>query len=350
MRIGLYGMPTAGKTYIMDKLDFVDVLVGSKILRDYDPEFDSRDEAGREKDRKDVANMLLTKKEFVMDGHYAFGDEIAFTEEEGNMYDVYMYLYIDPDQLKQRMESSEKNRKYLRYDIAKWQKTEIDGLREYCHRNAKDFYVVDNPPRNQFADAAETIEFLKSLLAGFSCVGYARECATQILETQKTGTVILADGDKTLTREDSGNVVFGYTTQIFDGNFYTGYQFWRQEKELAALKLPDEAEIPVHFNQRVLDMMGADSYILTSGHQGIWSRLADKLGMECFSGQQMAAETKYFIVKYLQQSGMKVITIGDGMNDYFMLKAADEGYLVTKEGGRVSRSLVGRDLEGISLV
>ena len=43
MRIGLYGMPTAGKTYIMDRIDFIEVLVGSKLLREYDPDFDNRD-------------------------------------------------------------------------------------------------------------------------------------------------------------------------------------------------------------------------------------------------------------------------------------------------------------------
>lgn len=88
MRIGLYGMPTAGKTFILDKIDFLDVIVGSKLLREYDPDFDKRDEEGREKDRKAVAELMLQRDNFIMDGHYAFGDEIAFTEEEGQMYDI----------------------------------------------------------------------------------------------------------------------------------------------------------------------------------------------------------------------------------------------------------------------
>ena len=33
MRIGLYGMPTAGKTYILDKVDFLEVMSGSVLLR-----------------------------------------------------------------------------------------------------------------------------------------------------------------------------------------------------------------------------------------------------------------------------------------------------------------------------
>lgn len=76
-----------------------------------------------------------------MDGHYAFGDTIAFTEEEGNMYDVYLYLYIEPAVLRNRIKNSPKNQKYAHYDVEKWQSREIDGLREYCHKHNKDFML-----------------------------------------------------------------------------------------------------------------------------------------------------------------------------------------------------------------
>ena len=64
----------------------------------------------------------------------------------------------------------------------------------------------------------------------------------------------------------------------------------------------------------------------------------------------MAAETKLFITKRLQNAGKRVVAYGDGMNDYYMLKQADEGYLVTKLDGTVSNSLTGKDLEGLTLV
>ena len=38
------------------------------------------------------------------------------------------------------------------------------------------------------------------------------------------------------------------------------------------------------------------------------------------------------------------------MNDYFMLKQADEGYLVAKPDGTISRSLKGRNTEGLIIV
>ena len=161
MRIGLYGMPTSGKTHILDQIDFIDVLVGSRLLREYAPDFDARDEAGREQARKAVAELMLEKETFIMDGHYAFGDEIAFTEEEGKMYDVYLYLYISPEILQSRMMGSAKNQKYLKYNLKQWQDTEITGLRAYCHQNNKDFYVLDNPPINEYVNIDEAITFIK---------------------------------------------------------------------------------------------------------------------------------------------------------------------------------------------
>lgn len=38
------------------------------------------------------------------------------------------------------------------------------------------------------------------------------------------------------------------------------------------------------------------------------------------------------------------------MNDYFMLKQADKGYLVAKQDGTISRSLKGSDTEGLTIV
>ena len=80
------------------------------------------------------------------------------------------------------------------------------------------------------------------------------------------------------------------------------------------------------------------------------SQIADKLGMPLFYGEQMSAETKYFIVKFLQKENIKVTAYGDGMNDYYMLKQADKGYLVSKPNGTLSRSLKNKNLEGIDIV
>lgn len=47
MRIGLYGMPTAGKTYILEKVDSIEVMAGSVLLREICPSFDLEDDHGK---------------------------------------------------------------------------------------------------------------------------------------------------------------------------------------------------------------------------------------------------------------------------------------------------------------
>lgn len=350
MRIGFYGMPTSGKTFVLDKIDFMEVIVGSKLLRQYDPEFDKRDKAGREADRRAVANIMLSKPEFIMDGHYAFGDEVAFTPEEGNMYDVYLYLYIDPEILKARMEASPKNSKYIKYDISAWQEKEIHGLREYCHEHNKDFYVIDNPPSNMFEDVSIIIDFIRCIRDGYSCLAYAKACAASILARSSGAAITLLDGDKTLTIEDTSSRCFDYKTHLYDGNFYTGYQAWKQGIEFQQYSVPTRYEIPVQLNEWVLSKLDQDSYILTSGHEKVWGVISEKLKIPFFYGTQMSAETKYYITKFLQAAGKTVVAMGDGMNDYYMLKQADTGYLIRKRDGSISRSVKNLDLEGLILV
>ena len=152
MRLGLYGLPAAGKTYILDRINGIKVFHGSDMLFDLDKDFHNTDENGRKAARKELANSLLKKDDFIMDGHYSFGDNVVFTKEDGKLYDAFLYLYIEPRVLKSRMEKSSKNIKCLKFDIEKWQNTEIEKLREYCHEHNKDFYVIDNQDLGYFDD------------------------------------------------------------------------------------------------------------------------------------------------------------------------------------------------------
>jgi len=350
MRIGLYGMPTAGKSYLLDRIDFLEVISGSRLLRQLDPDFDKRDEPGREKARKYLARTMMEKDNFIMDGHYAFGDEIAFTEEDGQIYDVFLYIYTDPDILATRMNLSEKNRKYLKYDLCQWQKREIEGLREYCHKQSKDIYILDNPPRNEFCDVDCALEFLNDIVKGYSCVGFAKKCARDILPACHGKEVVLLDGDKTLTLEDSSNKVFGYRTDIFDGNFYSGYQAWKQDREFHKYIIPEISNMPVRLNDKVLSSLTEPAFILTSGHGTVWGYISEALGIGCFYGREMSAETKYFVTRLLQEAGIRVKAYGDSLIDYYMLKQADHGFLVAKTDGRISRSLKEKNLEGLEII
>lgn len=355
MRIGLYGLPTAGKTFILDAVRNFEVLAGSSLLKTLAPDFHALTVEEKTHVRKQLAEQLRAKDDFIMDGHYSFGDEVVFTDEDGELYDIFLYLYVDPAILKKRMEDSLRNRKYLAFDVEKWQMFELESLRRYCHKHNKDFYILDNPGKGYFPDVSVVLEFIDSLAAGYSCVSYARKCAENILKNSEARMVCLADGDKTLTIEDSSGVL-GYKTNIFDGNFYTGFQAWRHGRELTDfLRFIDWTgqsfeELGVHFNHSVIERIKIPCVILTAGHYGIWKEIANELKMPMYCGEQMSAETKYFITKFLQEKGFTIVAYGDSMNDYYMLRQADEGYLIAKADGTLSRSLKYMNTEGITIV
>lgn len=350
MRIGLYGMPAAGKTYLLDRIHFLDVLSGSRLLREVDPDFDRQDAKGRERARRELAVRCRKRDNFIMDGHYAFGEETAFTEEDGELFDRFVYLYIKPELLKSRMEASDKDRKYAKYDLAAWQRAEIRGLREYCHRHDKDFYVIDCPPDFGSAEVETAVQFFRNLVKGYSCVDFARRIAASILSRAGSDTVTLLDGDKTLILEDSSHAVFDYRTHVFDGNFYTGYQSWMQYREFDSYEIDIPARIPVHRNPKLPEVFQGDVFLLSCGHKAVWEKIAGQFGIPVFAGREMSAETKFFVAKFLRGAHKNVIAYGDSMSDLFCLQEATEGYLVTRQDGSTSRSLQGRDFGGVHLV
>ena len=355
MRIGLYGLPTSGKTFVLNAVRNLEALSGSTLLRKINPDFSSLTETKKQEVRERLAFSLMKKDQFIMDGHYSFGEKVVFTEADGQLYDMILYLYTEPKILKERMRNSIRNQKYLKHDIQNWQFSEIENLREYCQKHDKDFYVLDNPEKGFFPDISIVLEFIDSIVCGFSCVRFAKECTKNILSSLEEKEIVLTDGDKTLLIEDSCGML-GYSTHLFDGNFYTGFQSWRHARELtdylrgAVYSGQSLTERNLHLNRKVLDQIKAPGVILSSGHCGIWERIARQVDMPYYGGNQMAADTKYFIVKMLQKAGIHVTAYGDGMNDYYMLKQADKAFLVLKQNGTVSSSLKGRNVEGITFV
>lgn len=352
MRIGLYGLPTAGKSFVLSAVRNLEVLSGSSLLKELAPDFHELSDSDKAKVRARLALELKKKDKFIMDGHYSFGDDVVFTEEDGQLYDTFLYLYVDPKIISNRMADSIRNQKYLQYDIEKWQQFELESLRAYCHNNNKDFYVIDNPGKGFFPDISMILEFIDSIVCGYSCVHFARKVADSI---SGRDVISLVDGDKTFIKEDS-SAVLGYKTRLFDGNYYTGFQAWRHNCEMTEyLRFIDYSvqsidDMNITLNENIQEKIEGTSVILTTGHYGTWKQIADKYGMSLFYGPQMCSDTKYFITKFLQDKGSRIIAFGDSMNDYFMLKQADTAYLVLKKDGSVSSSLSGRDLEGLVLV
>ncbi len=351
MKIALYGLPCAGKSYLLEKLKksgqtTFPVFTGSHLLLEREEKFHSLSPTEKKKVRENLALDLKEKENFYLDGHYAFGEEIVFTPEDGNLFDVFCYLYLAPDLLEERMKVSEKNQKYLSLDVKAWQEREIQGLRSYCHAHEKDFYVLDSPKEKN--EISSFLGFFHAIEEGYSCVSFARREAEKIIKEKKGKSLVLTDGDKTLVKEDTSSFFFSYKTNIFDGNFYTGYQQWmsyQEQKKFSAEKVDIHS---LTFCQEVKNQCPPNqTIILTSGHSGVWEKIAQDRGYTVLSGEEMCADTKYFITAFLQMAGKEVTAFGDSMNEYAMLKQANTGYLVKKQDGTISRSLQGKNLEGI---
>lgn len=55
MRVGLYGMPSAGKSRLLQKIDFLAVIEGRNLLKTIAPDFDAMEKSGRMAARRQAA-------------------------------------------------------------------------------------------------------------------------------------------------------------------------------------------------------------------------------------------------------------------------------------------------------
>ena len=155
MKIALYGMPCAGKSTLMDRITDAKVINGSQELRRIcGGSFSELSEEEKHQVRIKYTEYIngLNDEVIVSDGHYSFMENVAFTEADGDLYDIFIYLYCSTETLKERYALSEKNAKFAgesTESLRQWQEFEINNLREECHRRNKDFYVVSDNEEDQ---------------------------------------------------------------------------------------------------------------------------------------------------------------------------------------------------------
>ena len=350
MRFALYGLPCAGKTTIFEGLTIPVIHGSTELNKMASGRFSDLPDAEKNALRIRYAEQLKARTDsFISDGHYSFLDDVAFTDADGELYDVFIYLYCEPEIISERLKSSDKNRRFAELSverIRKWQSFEIESLRTESHKRNKDFYVVKD------ITAEELQAFINSIENGFSSFGLAEDIANQIMHFYPQPCDIhICDGDKTIIEQDSFRVCTGgYVTHVFDGNYYTGYQALQFTNEVEKLSYDTAKLGTVDLNRRIFDRIADKNYvILSSGIKMLWKWLSERLALKnVIADTLISADTKYFVVKLLQEKGYTVTAYGDGRNDYYMLKQADKGYLYI--GKYLSRSLRDSDLSGISLV
>lgn len=98
MKYALYGLPCAGKTTLLSGLS-ISVISGSIELNKMAfGNFSGLSDVEKKELRVRYTNKLSERTdEFISDGHYSFLDDVVFTEADGELYDIFLYLYCKPE-------------------------------------------------------------------------------------------------------------------------------------------------------------------------------------------------------------------------------------------------------------
>lgn len=178
MRIGIFGMPMAGKTFLLEEAKKQygwNVFSRNEMLQEILLDISTHcnmDQAYAEKIAKKMLAMKLQKEDdFLIDGYYSSDSELVFLRDDINVYDVFVYLYVDIDILRHRLGNSE-NEKYQQYAmwpsacLQGWQDADIDNLRYICNKYNKKFFVLDYPAEGKETDINAYCDFLFALKNG----------------------------------------------------------------------------------------------------------------------------------------------------------------------------------------
>lgn len=354
MIIALYGMPCTGKTSLLNELHQLGTIVsGSQWLNDHSQgSFSSLSQEEKKQCRIEYTKYLrsLNDKLVISDGHYAFNQEVVFTQEDGELYDVFIYLYCEPQIIHNRLQNNHKNAKFAHLsvcEIQQWQEREMSALRAQCHKRNKDFYVINDHVVNP-----ETIaQFIQEIVKGFSSYTLAQELVEKIISWfPKDKDLYLVDGDKTFIDQDSLRFALpNYTPLMFNGDFYTGYQSFLFARATELMEIDFYKLSYITQNQVISEVLKQQNYIiLSSGLTKIWEHISNMFDIShCLASPLISADTKYYVVKLLKKKGYTIRAYGDSKIDYYMLKEADHGYLYLSN--QLSRSLHNTDITSLQM-
>ena len=266
MKFVIYGLPCAGKDHLLSMIPFIQHIKGSAWLNaqcnNKFRELSSEEQNDLRRQFIKHINSIETEN-VIVDGHYAFPDNggyrLAFTDSDGDSYDVFIYLDTPADIIHERIQSSEKNTIYSYLtvsDLQAWRDYEVSGLFEEALRRGKEFILLDN-------DIDSIVKFMKGLADGsvLTAPQVSRINADKVISAASGKTrIILSDGDKTLTVEDLTKSVSIpeelKVHHVFQGDRYTTYQFWKVRQPYASLNDLDDRYAPalsnVHFDESIL--------------------------------------------------------------------------------------------------
>ena len=113
MKYVLYGLPCAGKTTLLSELTIPVIHGSTELNRMASGRFSDLPDGEKAELRIRYAEQLSERDDsFISDGHYSFIDDVVFTEADGNLYDVFLYLYCKPEAIAERLKCSPKNSRF----------------------------------------------------------------------------------------------------------------------------------------------------------------------------------------------------------------------------------------------
>ena len=354
MKIAIYGISCAGKdTFILEVIkrfpDFTHIKGSTRLneisQKSYGCTFRKIDFQKQKKVREQFIFELKKSDNIIVDGHYCFPENesyrIAFTKSDSELYDIFIYLRALPAVVKERISLSEKNACYTSLsekDIENWQLKEISEMRDVCFKKEKEFIILDD-------DFEEDLAFLSEYFKTYPKMNAIRTAERIVEKICKSNPdnrkIALFDCDRTIIEEDTTIPFFELNNgsnkllkQIFYGDVYTVYQFWRQQKLykdfLNFPRIENFNKNPQIINK--LDDLkneGYSIYGLTAGIYKIWNDIndRDRIFVEVL-GNNLREDSfgiitdfvKGYTVKLLQNKGYVVFSTGDSMCDIYMVE------------------------------
>ncbi|KAH6688926.1 uracil phosphoribosyltransferase-domain-containing protein [Plectosphaerella plurivora] len=375
-RVGIYGLPGSGKTFLLDQLRMdpvlkdVDFLDGSALIG-------AATTGGLAAFQKMDPKQQTTvrQKEPV----------VVWTDGDAKMYTHIIYFDVASHTIAQRRaRDSARSRDHCSIaHLEQWKKSEMEQLRDLCAKKGILFAVVSYDRDDPALLAKSRIQ---SLLVNFHHHSEDKnwrrveERIDSILTCQgkSLDKAFVFDADKTLTTMGTGTMFFALQASrgisrddrvcplkaLFSGPLQYTYTAFRQAsilfgepgaEEFDALCEEVALTISVHpevqtFIQKATSKPYITAMVVTCGQQLIWDKILDKIGLADSvkvigagragdpSALVIDANIKANIVKTLKKKhGLHVVAIGDSPLDLPMMEAAHEAIVVV--GPENSRSV-----------
>ncbi|KPM46483.1 hypothetical protein AK830_g227 [Neonectria ditissima] len=398
--VGLYGVPGSGKSFLLNRLkeklgqNAFEFYEGSKVIDSIVPGgltgFGKLSDHEKLQFRQQAIQQIGTKslssgKVAVVAGHFMFWSEHAsagwpvYTASDLDTFTYILYLDVPAETVaKRRRDDTERMRPAISVQhVRKWQEAEKTGLRQLCRQHGILFSLVS--PR------LDMIEKVSALIRDFQ--SYSKELNLFRVEAQLDGvvpsgrrweTVLVLDGDKTLTESDTGTLFWqaasksqsrhdgecplsalfgsplGYSERAFRQATLL-YEEASEDDGFEALCETVASAVTMHpefvsLLRLISDHDHIGALVVTCGLRRVWEMILDKLGFaerikvigngRIADGMIVTAAVKAAIVTRLQASHQtRVWAFGDSPNDLLMLEQADEAVVIVGDQASRSRSM-----------